>query len=103
MFLRPPRSTRTVTLFPYTTLFRSIHKPFRKAPVKTAAPSPLTVLKVNSLCSYSLLAYLRQRRIATAIADRYCKEVRFTIAEKAGFAIGFQNNSGGFEDRKSVV
>ncbi|HEY9560589.1 MAG TPA: toprim domain-containing protein [Anseongella sp.] len=79
----------------------SIHKPFRKAPVKTAAPSPLTVLKVNSLFSYSLLAYLRQRRIATAIADRYCKEVRFTIAEKAGFAIGFQNNSGGFELRSS--
>src|SRR3546814_15728478 len=24
MILRPPRSTRTVTLFPYTTLFRSI-------------------------------------------------------------------------------
>src|SRR3546814_7384238 len=24
MILRPPRSTRTVTLFPYTTLFRSV-------------------------------------------------------------------------------
>src|SRR3546814_12270160 len=24
MFLRPPRSTRTYTLFPYTTLFRSV-------------------------------------------------------------------------------
>src|SRR3546814_10870207 len=26
MIRRPPRSTRTDTLFPYTTLFRSIHK-----------------------------------------------------------------------------
>src|SRR3546814_13968891 len=26
MIRRPPRSTRTVTLFPYTTLFRSIEK-----------------------------------------------------------------------------
>src|SRR3546814_16328815 len=26
MILRPPRSTRTDTLFPYTTLFRSLHK-----------------------------------------------------------------------------
>src|SRR3546814_5969978 len=25
MILRPPRSTRTVTLFPYTTLFRSLY------------------------------------------------------------------------------
>src|SRR3546814_2592939 len=25
MILRPPRSTRTDTLFPYTTLFRSLH------------------------------------------------------------------------------
>src|SRR3546814_14873175 len=26
---RPPRSTRTATLFPYTTLFRSVAEPFR--------------------------------------------------------------------------
>src|SRR3546814_11000257 len=26
MILRPPRSTRTDTLFPYTTLFRSVHR-----------------------------------------------------------------------------
>src|SRR3546814_9455936 len=30
MIRRPPRSTRTDTLFPYTTLFRSRHFPFRK-------------------------------------------------------------------------
>src|SRR3546814_469741 len=29
MIRRPPRSTRTDTLFPYTTLFRSNHQPFR--------------------------------------------------------------------------
>src|SRR3546814_9213083 len=28
MILQPPISTRTATLFPYTTLFRSIHPPF---------------------------------------------------------------------------
>src|SRR3546814_12191500 len=27
MIRRPPRSTRTDTLFPYTTLFRSVHDP----------------------------------------------------------------------------
>src|SRR3546814_5840202 len=29
MIRRPPRSTRTDTLFPYTTLFRSLHYEFR--------------------------------------------------------------------------
>src|SRR3546814_765037 len=34
MIRRPPRSTRTDTLFPYTTLFRSVHLAARiKAPV----------------------------------------------------------------------
>src|SRR3546814_7979454 len=31
MIRRPPRSTRTGTLFPYTTLFRSLHGPFGDA------------------------------------------------------------------------
>src|SRR3546814_3678752 len=31
MIRRPPRSTRTDTLFPYTTLFRSVRKRFRRA------------------------------------------------------------------------
>src|SRR3546814_9788961 len=30
MIRRPPRSTRTDTLFPYTTLFRSLVEPFRR-------------------------------------------------------------------------
>src|SRR3546814_7460700 len=32
MIRRPPRSTRTYTLFPYTTLFRSSHSPQSLAP-----------------------------------------------------------------------
>src|SRR3546814_6679478 len=32
MIRRPPRSTRTDTLFPYTTLFRSLHPPGFPAP-----------------------------------------------------------------------
>src|SRR3546814_10282482 len=39
MIRRPPRSTRTDTLFPYTTLFRSFHK--AKAP-NLARMGPVT-------------------------------------------------------------
>src|SRR3546814_8888594 len=36
MILRPPRSTRTDTLFPYTTLFRTDHQQVRRDPVLLA-------------------------------------------------------------------
>src|SRR3546814_4516959 len=42
MIRRPPRSTRTDTLFPYTTLFRSRdrrHRSPRRRPGRTAAPA----------------------------------------------------------------
>src|SRR3546814_6117939 len=38
MIRRPPRSTRADTLFPYTTLFRSLHRLFVK--LYRAAPNP---------------------------------------------------------------
>src|SRR3546814_5883835 len=43
MIRRPPRSTRTDTLFPYTTLFRSSARPSAPAaaaPPETARPPP---------------------------------------------------------------
>src|SRR3546814_2622416 len=42
MIRRPPRSTRTDTLFPYTTLFRSMQSNYRdiKAQVKAAGRDP---------------------------------------------------------------
>src|SRR3546814_11731242 len=48
MILRPPRSTRTDTLFPYTTLFRSllagadpIRRLHRRPPIRAARARPL--------------------------------------------------------------
>src|SRR3546814_8039319 len=38
MILRPPRSTRTDTLFPYTTLFRSRRPPCRHWPLSPRRP-----------------------------------------------------------------
>src|SRR3546814_4343812 len=37
MIRRPPRSTRTDTLFPYTTLFRSAHLPLIPEPMTIAS------------------------------------------------------------------
>src|SRR3546814_3297228 len=49
MIRRPPRSTRTDTLFPYTTLFRSIENPMRE------------------FCCYS--SCLRRRRLPRLAGD----------------------------------
>src|SRR3546814_9547196 len=41
MIRRPPRSTRTDTLFPYTTLFRSAHRGGGQQPARGAAADAL--------------------------------------------------------------
>src|SRR3546814_15252764 len=61
MILRPPRSTRTDTLFPYTTLFRS------KATVRRAALSPaagdlLPDQRLSALCKPRLCRSGRNSR-----------------------------------------
>src|SRR3546814_15173782 len=40
MIRRPPRSTRTDTLFPYTTLFRSISKPMSEEAYRLLSTAP---------------------------------------------------------------
>src|SRR3546814_3362691 len=47
MIRRPPRSTRTDTLFPYTTLFRSGRKGFVEWPLAEAARSALAELVLD--------------------------------------------------------
>src|SRR3546814_9928659 len=45
MIRRPPRSTRTDTLFPYTTLFRSTPSPLTIAAVQTSKPRAIRLVE----------------------------------------------------------
>src|SRR3546814_9965413 len=45
MIRPPPRSTRTDTLFPYTTLFRSVLRPVRQPPRQQEATQPAGCLR----------------------------------------------------------
>src|SRR3546814_18074777 len=47
MIRRPPRSTRTDTLFPYTTLFRSTNNEIRLRAVGTSLADPLIVRRAR--------------------------------------------------------
>src|SRR3546814_12959228 len=57
MIRRPPRSTRTDTLFPYTTLFRSAARPRR--------PRPLPQLGLGRRKAEGPLSYHRTRPART--------------------------------------
>src|SRR3546814_8709387 len=60
MIRRPPRSTRTDTLFPYTTLFRSFLT--SKAPPKTGAPATHRGRLREGAESYAKLAQIAGAR-----------------------------------------
>ena len=69
-------------------------------PEKHKEPS-ITIVNVHSLISFTLFRYLYRRRIAVRVAEQLCKEVVYEINGRKYFAIGFQNNAGGYELRNS--
>lgn len=61
--------------------------------------SPISVIRETSLYSYALLSYLAGRRIPIMIADAYCREITYRIQDREYYAIGFPNDSRGWELR----
>lgn len=55
--------------------------------------------KVSNLNNCALLDYLASRKVDGAIAKIYCREVYYQVNGKNYFAIGFKNNSEGYELR----
>lgn len=77
-----------------------LHQPIsRPIFVKHTPDSHLNILSDFKLSSVALIRYLQQRRIPVQIADHYCREVRYELNGKSYYAIGFGNDSGGFELR----
>src|SRR3546814_1754175 len=77
MIRRPPRSTRTYTLFPYTTLFRSLQVAFlrvRTQPAAGVARLPHQVLERTGqaagvrLVGMDLLGHGLHHRLSQAVA-----------------------------------
>jgi len=63
--------------------------------------SKIKITHVSAVSTPSLLAYFDQRAIPIAIAQQYCREVRFESTGKNYFGIGFENDAGGFEIRNT--
>src|SRR3546814_13980280 len=80
MIRRPPRSTRTDTLFPYTTLFRSTTLAF------------LTLALLLAFATLSLLEHVRSRilvRASIGLDRRLARTlIAATLRQQAGEGIG---------------
>ncbi len=79
----------------------------KQAPKITAAEddkgSMIQVVKAEALHSFPLLRYLEKRRIPLHIAKEFCNEVSYRLNDKNYYAIGFKNDSGGYELRNEYI
>src|SRR3546814_2393190 len=100
MIRRPPRSTRTDTLFPYTTLFRSVDEGRRLAPAARAAiVTPTHHYPLGTTLSLArrleLLEWARDSG-AWILEDDYDSEYRYAgrpLASLLGLASGRQEGA----------
>jgi hypothetical protein len=57
------------------------------------------ITNVKELSNIQLINYLDSRKIKSHFAIKYCKEVSFRLKDRNFYAIGFQNDSKGYELR----
>jgi hypothetical protein len=78
---------------------------FQKAPPsivnrKVAQPeNKIEIIGTNPITDPRLIKYLKQRCINLELANRYCREIDFSIGSKTYTAIGFPNQSNAYELR----
>ena len=57
----------------------------------------ITIQNIIPIIHPKLTAWVNQRKIDLDLANRYCREVHYRNSDKNYFAIGFRNDSGGYE------
>jgi hypothetical protein len=67
--------------------------------VKKDGNHQIHILSEHLIHSFPLISYYRSRRITNEMADQYLREVRYQNGDKMHDALGFKNDSGGYELR----
>jgi DNA primase len=67
--------------------------------VLNSEDSKVLITNVKEISNIQLINYLESRRLKLQLAKEYCKEVSFKLNDKNFYAIGFQNDSKGYELR----
>lgn len=79
----------------------SFHRNYDNYKPQIKQEPAINILNVTVLTNPALLQYLKERIINIEIAKEYCKEIHYSVNGKHYFAIGFQNNAGGYDLRNS--
>lgn len=61
--------------------------------------SAIVIDEVQSLANHALISYLKSRKIDIPTAKIHCPEIYYTIGGRNYYAVGFKNDSGGYELR----
>jgi len=61
--------------------------------------SKIKIISAKEIINPGLIHYLHQRKIPVSVATQFCQEIGFEIHGKKQLAIGFRNDSGGYELR----
>jgi hypothetical protein len=69
--------------------------------LQEALEPKIKVIAAKQLTNSTLCRYLNDRKIPLDIASRYCKEIDFELYDKQHKAIGFENDTGGYELRNA--
>jgi hypothetical protein len=77
----------------------SFQPPSQAGEKKDTSTGKILILDDRRLAATPLLQYLQKRCIPVEIAEQFCREVDFLLYEKKYTAIGFKNDSGGYELR----
>jgi hypothetical protein len=75
------------------------HKSPSQRPANAGEKGRIKVMDVREINAPELAKYLSKRKIPLNIARTFCKEVDFILYNKKYTAVGFKNNSGGYELR----
>lgn len=81
----------------------SFHPPSQAGEKKDTGTGKILILDDRRLAATPLLQYLQKRSIPVEIAEQFCREVDFLLYEKKYTAIGFKNDSGGYELRNDFL
>lgn len=66
---------------------------------KAGHENKLIITNSQPVNNLALIHYLKEREIPIEIAKLYCREVSYSFQDKEYYALGFKNDSGGFELR----
>lgn len=72
---------------------------FHCKPSISNIPKSINIISTLPIFNKYLIQYLHSRKIPIELASQYCKEIHYENRGRKYYAIGFSNNSGGYELR----